>query len=121
MEFIFCCNVVSGAQDEGSAVLIRAIEPIENINIMELNRFGDVPFTDKNLVNLTNGPAKLCKALSINLSENGLNLLENTVYILDSSKISKNNVVQTTRIGITKSKELPRRFYIKNNPFVSRK
>ncbi len=117
----FCCNVVSGIIDEGSAVLIRAIEPIENIETMSLNRFGDKPLNHKNLVNLTNGPAKLCQALAINLSDNGVNLLGDKIYILDSPHISKNNIVQTTRIGITKSKELPLRFYIKDNPFVSKK
>ena len=117
----FCCNVVTGDEDEGSAILIRAIEPIENIETMGLNRFGSVPITHRNLVNLTNGPAKLCQALSIDLSDNGINLLGNKIYILDSPMISKNNIIQTTRIGITKSKELPLRFYIKNNPFVSKK
>lgn len=117
----FCCNVVSGRKDEGSAVLIRAGEPIENIEPMWKNRFGDVPITRNNLVNLTNGPAILCKALSINLSDDGCNLLGDKIYIIDSPKISKRNIVQTTRIGITKSKELPLRFYIKDNPFVSKR
>ncbi len=117
----FCCNVVTGDEDEGSAILIRAIEPVENIETMGLNRFGNVPITHRNLMNLTNGPAKLCQALSIDLSDNGVNLLGNKIYILNFPNISKNNIVQTTRIGITKSKELPLRFYIKDNPFVSKK
>ncbi|MCF6270871.1 MAG: DNA-3-methyladenine glycosylase [Melioribacteraceae bacterium] len=117
----FCCNVVSGREDEGSAVLIRALEPIENIEIMGRHRFGDVPITHRNLVNLTNGPAKLCQALSINLSDNGSNLLDNKIYILDSPKIPQQNIIRTTRIGITKSKELLLRFYIKNNTFVSKR
>jgi len=117
----FCCNIVTGVKDEGSAVLIRAIEPIENIATMGLNRFGKISITHRNLVNLTNGPAKLCQALSIDLTENGINLLGEQIYILDSPDISKENIVQTTRIGITKSKELPLRFYIKNNPFISKR
>lgn len=117
----FCCNVVTGAKDEGSAVLIRAIEPIKNIEIMGLNRYGNIPITHRNLVNLSNGPAKLCQALSINLNDNGVNLLGEQIYILDSPVISKNNIAQTIRIGITKSKNLPLRFYIKDNPFISKK
>ncbi len=117
----FCCNVVSGRRDEGSAVLLRAIEPLENIEIMRVHRFGENPITHRNLVNLTNGPAKLCQALSINLSDDGSNLLEDKIFILNSPKVSKDNIVQTMRVGITKSKELPLRFYIKNNPFVSKK
>ncbi len=117
----FCCNVVTGEQNEGSAVLIRAIEPIENIEMMGLNRFGDTPITHRNLTNLTNGPAKFCKALSINLSDDGADLQGEEIYILDSPKISKYSIVKTTRIGITKSTELPLRFYIKDNSFVSKK
>lgn len=117
----FCCNVVTGEQNEGSAVLIRAIEPIENIEIMGLNRFGDTSITHRNLTNLTNGPAKLCQALSINLSDDGINLQGDEIYILDSPNISNSNIIKTTRIGITKSIELPLRFYIKDNSFVSKK
>ncbi len=117
----FCCNVVAGIKDEGSAVLIRAIEPIQNVKTMRLNRFGDVPITHRNLINLTNGPAKLCQALSINLGDDGTSLSESSIYFLDSPKISSLNIVQTTRIGITKSRELLLRFYIKDNPFVSKK
>jgi len=117
----FCCNVVTGNVDEGSAVLIRAIDPIKNIETMSLNRFGETTLSHKNLVNLTNGPAKLCQALAINLNENGTNLLGDEIYILDSHNISNIKIVQTTRIGITKSKELRLRFYIKDNSFVSKK
>ena len=100
--------------------VLGSIEPIKNIDIMGNNRFGNVSLTHRNLINLSNGPAKLCQALSINLNDNGVNLVDEQIYILDSPIISKSNIVQTTRIGITKSKELPLRFYIKDNSFVSR-
>ena len=116
----FCCNVVTGKENIGEAVLIRAIEPINNIETMQLNRFSKTQISEKELKNLTNGPAKLCKALSISKHDNGTNLLDDEIYILDSKDISETNIVTTARIGISKSAELPLRFYIKNNRFVSK-
>ncbi len=117
----YCCNVVTGLQGEGTAVLIRALEPLEGVDIMIKNRYGRNLNNDKEFINLSNGPAKLCKAFSITSEHNEIDLTGSLIYILDAPKISNKNIVTTTRIGISKSKNLPWRFYIKNNPFVSKK
>lgn len=117
----YCSNVVTGEKDERTAVLLRALEPVEGIEEMSLNRYGKKEFTDKEKLNLTSGPGKLCLALGINKSHNGASLIEDEIYILDNKKIPSSKIVTTTRIGITKSKEFPWRFYIKDNPYVSKK
>lgn len=117
----FCCNVVTGKKDHGTAVLIRAIEPIKGLNKMIKNRFGRKLLNEKERFNLTSGPGKLCQAMGINRSHYGIDLTKDKIFILDAPKISKNKVVKAKRIGIKKSVELPWRFYIKENPYVSRK
>ncbi len=117
----YCCNIVTGKADHGAAILIRAIEPINHFENFAVNRFNKKNLSDIEMTNLTNGPAKLCQALKINKLDNGTNLLGNDIYILDAPKLNNDKIVPTTRIGISKSKELPWRFYIKDNIFVSRK
>lgn len=118
----FCCNVVTGLEGEGTAVLIRAIEPVQGIKLMTKNRYGREQLkNDKEKYNLTSGPGKLCRALGIDGKEYGLDLTGEKVYIVNGKKISDENVMITGRIGVKKSAELPWRFYIKDNPFVSRK
>ncbi|OGU36798.1 MAG: 3-methyladenine DNA glycosylase [Ignavibacteria bacterium GWB2_35_6b] len=116
-----CANVVTGKKDERTAVLLRALEPVEGIEEMALNRFGKKQITEKQKLNLTSGPGKLCMALGINKSLNGISLIGDEIYILDNKKNPKDKIVTATRIGITKSKELPWRFYIKDNPYISKK
>lgn len=115
----YCCNVVTGEQDEGNAVLIRGIEPVSGIDIMAGNRFKKG--SDFKIENIANGPGKICKAFNINLLDNGVDLTGDYIYILDNVKIPENRIVKTKRIGITKSADLPWRFYIKENGFVSKK
>ncbi|MFA7418417.1 MAG: DNA-3-methyladenine glycosylase [Melioribacteraceae bacterium] len=117
----FCANVVTGKVGFGSAVLIRAIEPIDGINIMTLNRLGKETINKKELINLCNGPAKICQAFGINCSSNGINLQADEIFIIDSPEIKPSKIISTTRIGIKKSIDLPWRYYIKDNPFVSKK
>jgi len=117
----FCANVVTGRKDKGTAVLLRAFEPLNNFDLFAKRRFGKTEISEKEKVNLTNGPGKICQAFNIKRNENGLSLLGNRIYILNSQPVDDENVVQTKRIGIKKSTELPWRFYIKNNPYVSRK
>lgn len=116
-----CSNVVTGKKNERTAVLLRALEPINGSEDMALNRFGEINISDKQKLNLTSGPGKLCMALGIDKSHNGTSLIEDKIYILNNRKIRDDKIVATTRIGISKSKELPWRFYIKDNPFVSKK
>lgn len=115
----YCCNIVTGNENEGKAVLIRAIEPLEGIVQMAVNRFQKDFINDKELRNLANGPGKLCMAFGITKEYNGTDLSGERIFLLDQKKVPEENIISTTRIGISKSVELPWRFYIKNNPYVS--
>ena len=117
----FCCNVVTGKKNHGTAVLIRAVEPLMGIKLMAKNRFDKIVITEKEKINLTNGPGKVCKAFNINRDYYGLDLTGNRVFILDNPKIKNKDIIVTKRIGIKKSVDLPWRFYIKDNPFVSKR
>ena len=134
----FCANVVTGKAGIGEAVLIRAVEPVEGIDEMIRNRFrtvtgkkklrnaGNTKLTNHQLtnnqspLNLTNGPAKLCEALTIRRETNGTDLLGDEVYLLNAPRLSSSKVNRSTRIGITNGKEKKWRFSIKGNPWVSR-
>ncbi len=117
----FCANVVIGKKGKGLAVLIRALEPIEGMGLMIRNRYGRKSANDNEKLNLTNGPGKLCQAFGINKNHDGIDLTESEIFILDQPKISGRNIGVTKRIGITRSVDLQWRFFIKDNPYVSRK
>ncbi len=109
----YCCNIVVGEAGYGAAVLIRSVEPLEGIEIME-NRRG------KNGVQATNGPAKLCQALNIGKAMNGHDLRKGELRLIPQPPLQSTLITQTTRIGISQAKDVPWRFYIKENPYVSR-
>jgi DNA-3-methyladenine glycosylase len=109
----YCMNVVTGPAGEGSAVLIRALEPLEGQDKMRQMR--GTPDSQ-----LTNGPAKLCKALSIERQWNGHDLHELPLRIQIEKSLLPEEIVQTTRIGITRDTHRPWRFYIRGNPFISK-
>lgn len=111
----YCCNVVTGAEGEGSAVLIRALEPLEGQDIMSHYR-GARTGTE-----LTNGPAKVCQALAIDKTLNGVDLGHEPLRLLLNPPLIPSSIVQTTRIGISQAREVPWRFFIKDNKFVSRR
>ncbi|NOX18828.1 MAG: DNA-3-methyladenine glycosylase [Chlorobi bacterium] len=115
----FCANVVTGKAGEADAVLIRALEPLAGIDKMFDNRFNAKNKTEKNILNLTNGPAKLCQAFGIARKDNGTDLTGGKIFLAKDKNPNVFEIVKTTRIGISKSKDLKRRFYIKGNPFVS--
>lgn len=117
----FCCNVVCDKEGIGSAVLIRALEPLEEIELMAQRRFHKSEVSKKEFLNLINGPGKICKAFGISKLENGIDLCGDDIFITEGEKVPKKNIVRTSRIGIKKSKDLPWRFYIKDNPFISKK
>lgn len=108
----WCANVTT---DKGSigAVLIRAVEPIEGIGVMKKHRHTD------NLLNLCSGPAKFCQAFGISGRENGAKVGDDFA-IYDAPEVSKSDFDTSGRIGIKNGTELPWRFYIKDNPFISR-
>ncbi len=107
-----CCNVVSGPAGFGSAALIRAVEPIEGVDLLERRR--GIPG-----VNTTNGPAKLCQALDIDLALNGHDLSLSPLRLLDGGLEPGEDVNVTTRIGISRATDRLRRYFIAGNPYVS--
>ncbi len=109
----YCCNVVVGEEGYGAAVLIRAVEPLEGVEYMEERR-------NKQGVDATNGPAKLCQALGIGKAMNGHDLSKGDMRIIIMSPINSQLITQTKRIGISQGKDVPWRFYITNNPYVSK-
>lgn len=122
----FQFNVVVGAIDTPHAILIRAVEPLENIEIMRDRR----QLKNKNALsemldkNLTSGPGKLCIALGIDKTFNNADLLGEKVWLEDFKVFSESEISSGKRIGIDYAEEFaekPWRFWIKNNVFVSRK
>ena len=109
----YCCNIVSGEEGFGSGVLIRAVEPISNTEVLEKRRGG------KSGIEVTNGPAKLCQALGIDARMNGHDLTKSPLKLYIKPAIPETDIVMTTRIGINKAKDTHWRFYIKDNPYVS--
>ncbi len=107
-----CFNVVCQPSGIGEAVLIRALEPLMGLEIMESNRKGVAK------EQLTNGPGKLCQALGIDLRLNGHDLTQRPLFLLPGP--SPYAIGNSPRIGISVGRELPLRFYIKGNRYVSR-
>lgn len=119
----FCANIVTNKRGIGEAVLIRAVEPLEGIELMKKNRSSDVKHSEsvRHLYNLTNGPAKFAQAFGLGREQNGVPLLGDEIFLLDGERIPPSKIIATTRIGISAGKEKKLRFYIKNNPWVSKR
>ena len=111
-------NVVTGPADQPHAILIRAAEPVEGIETMRSRR-GEMK--DRNL---TSGPGKLCIAMAINRQFNGEDLRGKRVWLEDHRTFSDDEIAVGKRIGIDYAGDdanLPLRFWVKGNEFVSRK
>ena len=113
----YCFNIVTEEAENPCAVLVRALEPLVGIKEMGENR------SQKNIKNLTTGPAKLCQAMGICKKLNGESLEGDQLYIEKGPGVLKKNVVVTPRVGLSPTASScyhPLRFYIKNNAFVSK-
>ena len=106
-----CANVVAGPVGRGQAVLLRALRPIDGLETIRSRRSGR---PDREL---TDGPGKLCAALGIDRSVNGLDLLatNSPVTILDDGTAPPTNPVVGPRIGISKAVDTPWRFRVPPN------
>ncbi|MBP7837595.1 DNA-3-methyladenine glycosylase [Candidatus Saccharibacteria bacterium] len=100
----WCMNIVTGPVGRGEAVLIRAIEPDQGLEKIR-DRRGNV--VEKNL---TNGPAKLCQALSINNEDSGADINSPRFSLESPNKTDKRKIIATERIGISKDKHRLWRF-----------
>lgn len=117
-----CVNIVAAEVDVPQAVLIRAAEPLEGMEEMAIRRFNKQysELSEKQKINLTNGPGKLCIAIGIDKTANGEDLCSDNLYLEEDGY--KPEVVTSKRIGIDYAEEavdLPFRFYIKDNKYVS--
>ena len=110
----FCMNVVTAPAGTAHAVLIRAVEPVEGIRQMMKNRGTD------DIYNLCSGPGKLCKAMEINLKQNGAVIGGREIDITETIDPVKRKVIRTKRIGITRNADKLYRFIDSGSPFVSR-
>ena len=111
----WCFNAVTREVGHGSAVLVRAVSPLEGEGIMQRRR----PQV-RSRHDLTNGPGKLCLALGITGGDSGRSLAEPPLRILAGDPVPDGDVVVTPRIGITKAAEWPLRYFVAGDPFVSK-
>jgi DNA-3-methyladenine glycosylase len=118
----WCFNVVCLPPGTAEAVLVRALEPAIGLEQMQSRRQVRFPYE------LTNGPGKLCAAMGIDRTYNGVDLCdENSPLFIARNPALKSflrrrgPLVTTTRVGIVKAAELPLRFYLGGSEFVSRK
>jgi DNA-3-methyladenine glycosylase len=112
----YCLNIVTEAKDFPSAVLIRAVEPLDGIELMKVRRR-----TEK-LHNLASGPGKLCQAFAIDKSLNGADVCDKTLYLEDRDEAPP-KILARPRVGVDsagKWKDKPWRFLIRGSEFVSR-
>jgi len=110
----FCFNVVTESAGTGSAVLIRALEPLTGIQQMRERRRRCVAR------DLTRGPARLCEAFGLNRDWDGWDLtLGKRLWISRGDVLRSGAWAQSSRIGISQDKELPLRFFLTDNRFIS--
>lgn len=110
-------NIVTNGEDVPHAILIRALQPIEGIELMRRRRHGQPDH------NLTNGPGKLCIAMGIDRRFDRADLLGSKVWLETGEKIFPRQIASGPRIGIDYAQgwaDKPWRFWIKDNRFVSR-
>ncbi len=113
-----CLNVVAHADGEAGAVLVRAVEPLEGLDLMKARR------GTERVRNLCNGPGKLCQAFGITKRHNGHCLTEAPLYIVPGEKPAEAEVAAAPRINIDyagEAKDWLWRFYLKGNQYVSKK
>ena len=119
----YCLNISCLPEGDAGCVLIRALEPVEGVEAMAKARGLAIDLTSTRLRAIASGPGKLCEAFEITRArDNGKDMLSpssDLIVVDDGYRVKK--VSATTRIGITKSAEMPLRYLIDGNAFVSRK
>jgi DNA-3-methyladenine glycosylase len=114
--FYFCLNVVTEPLGYPAAVLIRAVEPLENVDLM-----GKLRNNPEHATNIASGPGKLCMAMSIDKQLNGADLLGTTIWIEDR-KLDPGPILTSARVGVDYAgeyKDKPWRFFVDGNAHVS--
>ena len=109
-----CFNVVTEQCGIGSAVLIRAVQPVRGLELMQRRRGTD------RIRDLCRGPARLCEAFDIGRDFDGWNLSRRRrLWIEAAGSAEERNVMRTARIGVTSAEELPLRFCLSGSEFIS--
>ncbi|HTM00139.1 MAG TPA: DNA-3-methyladenine glycosylase [Candidatus Omnitrophota bacterium] len=112
----WCMNAVTREAGHGSAVLIRALEPLEGLALMRRRRGERISDRD-----LANGPGKLCQALGIDRRLDGVRLDRGALRILRGDALPDEVVRATPRIGISRAADWPLRFVVASSPYLSRR
>lgn len=112
----YCLNIVTAPEGVAEAVLIRAVEPLDGLEVMQRNRGVHVPLRD-----LCRGPGRLCQAFGIDLEFNGANIREGSLRLeiaCEPLPLAE-QICESPRIGIAQGSGLPLRYYLKNSQYVS--
>lgn len=111
----YCVNAVTEPEGVPSAVLIRAVEPLQGVEIMKQRRgIADIAM-------LTRGPARLCEAFGIDKALDGWDLTSGEkLWIAVGSRATEPQIATACRIGVTAANDLPLRFCVADSPFLSR-
>ena len=124
-----CCNVVCGPEGFGSGCLVRAVEPLEGVEVMrELREAGRAGKEQAErarkhplkLRDLTNGPGKVCAALGIDKELYGHELTVEPLVLEFAPLLPGETIGRSPRVGISKNIDASKRFFIEGNAFVSR-
>lgn len=110
-----CFNIVTAAAGTGEAVLIRALEPLEGVELMHRRRGTADPRA------LCSGPAKLARALGLGPAQNGADLARGDLRLYAGDPLPRNRIRSAPRIGISAAVDWPLRFYPEDCAFVSRR
>ena len=116
-----CCNVVTRAAGEPEAVLLRALEPVTGLDLMQRRRGLSDGASEHQLCR---GPGNLCRAMGIDRRLNGADLLHGPVLILDAPRLPAGRIAPSPRIGVAYAGAdavRPWRFHVRDSPAVSRR
>ena len=111
----WCANLVCQRAGLASAVLLRALEPLDGLDIMRRRRGTRIADGD-----LCSGPGKLCQALGITRELDGIAMSSGPVVVLRADPLEQRAIQATPRIGITKTVDWPLRYHVAGSPWTSR-
>jgi DNA-3-methyladenine glycosylase len=116
-----CLNVVTGPEGDGSAVLIRALEPLEGLPAMWSRRFPGRPFDPGKIALLCSGPARLARALRITVERhNGRSLQSGELTLQEDEPAAAFEIELSPRVGIRQARDRLWRFTVRGSPFLSK-
>jgi len=111
----YCANAVTGEDGDGQAVLLRALAPLAGLAAMRERR--PAARRDRDLMS---GPARLCQALGIDRTDDGVDLVRGPVRIVDDGIAPPDDPGISVRVGITRAVDRPWRWFVRGDPNVSR-